>query len=323
MQRWIGDANRNGYKVIATYHRYKDNGSDDPNAVLAAAQWWKENYKALSKAGPFTINVINEWGGHHMTPEAFADAYNKAIPVLREFYKGPIIVDIPGWGQETVSAAKASSLIKDSNVVLSIHIYGSAFIEQGAHHWMQPSDLVALSKATDRPILIGEFGGMREGGADWRALVAQSKALGWTVLAWAWNGDGEDMNMVSPDWNVDCLPKAYLPTTYFAQIYAFLGQTPAPRLDVHLVEGDKITLSDAAQGYTFAIHGNTGWTVSVEGGAGWFDLSQSVGWGPQTLRFHVAQNKGTADRKATITVAGAGQKRTFTVCQKWHNPDYK
>jgi mannan endo-1,4-beta-mannosidase len=319
MQRWIHEADQNGYKVIATYHRYQDNGSGDPEAVMKAARWWKANYKALSGAGPFTINVINEWGSHRTTSEEFADTYNKAIAIIREFYKGPIVVDIPGWGQETVVGAKASPLIKDGNVVLSIHIYGSAYIEQGAHHWMAPEDLVEFAKV-GRPVLIGEFGGMREGGADWRALVAQAKALGWTVLAWAWNGDGEGMNMVLPSWNDEHSPKSYFPDAYFGDVYAYIGKTPDPQMTLS-VQGGTITLGDWAQNYTFAVHSNAAWAVTVNGGEGWVtSMNPSTCWGTKTVIFSVTGNTTGLHREAWVTVKCGDKTLMFAIHQNPHTP---
>ena len=317
MQKWIRDANACGYKVIATHHCYKNNGSSDEKAVADAAAWWKANYAELVKAGPFTINVINEWGSHQTSPEVYARAYNSAIKVLREFYKGPIVVDVPGWGQEVYVAAKASPLIEDRNIVFSIHIYTSAYIEQGAHHWMQPEDLAAFSKAVDRPILIGEFGGMREGGADWRSLVVQAKKLGWTVLAWAWNGDGEGMNMVLPSWNDDCLSGAYYPSTYFGDAYAFIGETPKPEMTLSVQK--EITLGDWAQNYTFAVHSNAAWEIFVEGGEGWIDtLSPRSGWGAQTILLSVRQNATDKNRSAVVTVKCGDIVRSFPVHQNYH-----
>lgn len=321
MQSWIREANENGYKVIATYHRYRDNGSADENAVQNAALWWKANYAELSKAGPFTINMINEWGSHGQTPESFANTYNKAIALVREFYNGPIVVDIPGWGQETVTAAKASPLIKDRNIVYSIHIYSSAFIEQGPSRWMQPQDLVEFSKV-DRPVLIGEFGGTREGGADWQALVEQAKALGWTVLAWAWNGDGEGMNMVLPSWNDQYNPPAYYPSTYFGAAYAYIGETPKPEMLLS-VQGN-ITLGDWAQSYIFAVHSNASWKISVEGGEGWlYSLSPVSGWGTQTIKFSVDPNTTEKRRTATVTVTCGDIVRTFPINQDYHKAEVR
>ncbi|MFA5256872.1 MAG: cellulase family glycosylhydrolase [Opitutales bacterium] len=322
MQDWIRGALGNDCAVIVTYHRYQDNGSNDVEALLNAANWWKANFAALSEAGPFTVNLINEWGGHSITPEQYADAYNKAIAIVREVYSGPIIVDIPGWGQETVTAKDASSLIKDRNIVFSIHIYSSAYVEQGPHHWMQPKDLVDFS-AVDRPVMIGEFGGTREGGADWAALTDQAKALGWTVIAWAWNGDGEGMNMVMPSWNDEHSPKAYYPSMYFAPIYARIGSTPDPQMLVSVRE--LIHLGPWAGSFTFAIHSNASWTVSS--GSEWIEcLTPQSGWGTQTVTFHVPENKDSANRVGSITVTCGDITRTFPVqqgCWAEHNRSEK
>jgi|GEM_PF-4831274 len=311
MQSWIRNAAKNGYKAIATYHRYQDNGSSDPAALIAAANWWRENYTTLSKAGLFTINLMNEWGGHSLTPEQYADAYNEAIGIVRKVYNGPIIVDIPGWGQETVTAKKASPLIKDRNIVYSVHIYSSAFVEQGAHRWMQPEDLVEFA-TVDRPVIIGEFGGMREGGADWAALVDQSKALGWTVLAWAWNGDGEGMNMVLPSWNDDWNPKAYYPSSYFAPTYGRLGEVPTPEMTLSVQKG--ITLGPWASSYIFAVHSNASWTLTTD--ADWLEcLNPKSGYGTQTISLSVLEYKGEKRRSGTITVKCGDIVRSFPITQ--------
>jgi hypothetical protein len=314
MQAWIRGASASGCRVIVTHHCYKDNGSDDPEAVQKAARWWRENYAELAKAGPFAINLINEWGSHDLTAEAFAAAYNRALPVIREFYDGPVIVDIPGWAQETVTAAKASPLIKDDNIVFSIHIYSSNYVVNGPHHWMQPQDLVEFAKV-GRPVMIGEFGGMREGGADWRALVAQAKALGWTVLAWAWNGDGEGMNMVWPQWGDNPAPEAYWPSPYFGDVYAFLGESVRPQLSLS-VGGSGITLGSEASLFTYAVHSTGGWSVSTEPGADWIEwMNPSQGWGDSQVTFSVSENPSKEGRSAVVTIRCAGIVRKFTIHQ--------
>ena len=58
---WIRQASEEGYKLIVTYHKYEVLGSDDPVEVKKAANWWKDNYRYLSQAGSFDINVMNEW----------------------------------------------------------------------------------------------------------------------------------------------------------------------------------------------------------------------------------------------------------------------
>ncbi len=312
MQRWIQEANQNGYNVIATYHRYEHNGSPDPEALLAAARWWKAHYAELSKAGPFTVNLMNEWGDHDITPEQYASAYNKAIAIVREVYKGPLIIDIPGWGQETYTAAEASAQIEDRDIVFSVHIYSSAYVKHGPRRWMKPLDLELFAKV-DRPIIVGEFGGMREGGADWAALTDKARELGWTVIAWAWNGDGEGMNMVCPSWNDQHSPSAYYPSTYFPSVYARIGRDEATHMNLS-VHGD-IVMGPDASAYTFAIHGNASWRVECEG-ADWLrGLAPLSGWGTGQVNFEVAANDGPVSRMATIWVRGGGVERSFRVVQ--------
>ncbi|HYC84854.1 MAG TPA: cellulase family glycosylhydrolase [Chryseosolibacter sp.] len=223
--RWIREANANSLSVIATHHDADFNGSPDPNALLSAANWWKANYATLSAAGPFMINLMNEWGDHNVTVKQYADAYNAAIAIVRQVYSGPIICDIPGWGQETHTAADASPLITDQNIIFSAHIYPSAWNSRTGKYVVS-SDLDYLGNA-GRPVLIGEFGSNMRGSADWSGLVDHAKAKGWTVLGWAWNGDGsrpDKMNMTSPYWGERnaCGTKNYTTSSYFNTVYSKL-----------------------------------------------------------------------------------------------------
>lgn len=222
-RRWMSEAQAQGYRVIATYHHARFNGSDSVGELLNAAKWWKANYGALREAGPFIVNLMNEWGSHRQKPQSFADAYNAAIKIVREVYDGPLIVDIPGWAQETHVAREAAQLIEDPNLVFSVHIYASGWVEYGARRWMTIADLDAL-EASGRPVLVGEFGGRRRGRADWSALVDHARAKGWTVLAWAWNGDGEGMNMVRPSWGEKPQATAFTPSSYFRMVYSKLRE---------------------------------------------------------------------------------------------------
>ena len=104
---WIQQARNNGYKVIATYHKYTVLGSDNAADLADAANWWKANYTTLAAAGSFTVNLMNEWGDHNITASAYASAYNNAISIVRTVYSGPMIIDIPGWGEETLTAMQA------------------------------------------------------------------------------------------------------------------------------------------------------------------------------------------------------------------------
>lgn len=225
VKSWISDAKSNGFNVIATYHDYTVLGSDDANELLKAAEWWKTNYATLSTAGQFTINLMNEWGSHNISASSYASAYNKAISIVRQVYSGWIIIDIPGWGQETLTAANAvkgigGTAISDSSVILSCHVYPGGW-NQAKNHSLQPSDLDDLS-STNRPCIIGEFGNYPSGNVDWASVVDYAKSKGWAVLAWSWNGDGGPMNMVTPQWSTNANASTYSLSSYFNVVYSHL-----------------------------------------------------------------------------------------------------
>ena len=52
---WIHQAVSNGYKVIATYHKYTVLGSDLASDLNDAANWWKNNYGTLATGGPLPL----------------------------------------------------------------------------------------------------------------------------------------------------------------------------------------------------------------------------------------------------------------------------
>jgi len=219
--RWLSEANNNGYDVIATYHYASELGSNDPNELLAAANWWVENWDTLSSAGSFTVNLMNEWGDHSITSEDYANAYNAAIDTVRQVYDGPIICDIPGWGQETHTAAYASPDIEDEDIIFSVHIYTNGWNGKAGHP-LCAADLDYL-EAAGRPCMVGEFGNGGGGSVDWSALVDHARGKGWSVIGWCWNGDGGGMNMISPYWGADCNTTSYTESSYFDTIYDKLG----------------------------------------------------------------------------------------------------
>ena len=229
VKRWLREAHAHGYAVIATYHFFPANGSDDVQELLKAARWWQANYATLREEGPFVINLMNEWGSHHQTAVTFSTAYNEALALVRGVYDGPIVVDVPGWGQETYVARDASPLLADKNLVYSVHIYGGAWVQQGSNHWMKKPDLDVLTDC-GRPILVGEYGGARKGGADWSALVDHARSKGWTLLAWAWNGDGESMNMVRPLWADKVDTSTFFESSYFRKVYRKLRLPPKEKM---------------------------------------------------------------------------------------------
>src|ERR1700677_1065381 len=220
-QRWIREAVSNGYAVVATYHKHAALGTDDPNELLEAAAWWVANYSSLQLEGRFRINLMNEWGSHAITAREFAAAYNEALAHVRTAYDGPIIIDIPGFGQEAQIAADAISgpateTITDPNIILSAHIYPDAWNNHEGRG-MRTSDIDTLV-GTGLDCVVGEFGdnGQR-GNTDWLTLVNYAKSEGWPVLGWAWDGDGGMMNMISPRFQpfVIGAPQQYSATGYF------------------------------------------------------------------------------------------------------------
>ena len=224
-KRWISEAKSNGKTVIVTYHKSSVLGSNSTTELNNAANWWKNNYNSLG--GGFTINLINEWGDHNITSNAYASAYNTAISTVRSVYSGRIIIDIPGWGQETRTAAEAvkgtnGTKINDSNIILSAHIYPGAY-NQGRNRYMINADLDELAGA-GRSCILGEFGNSGGSGANWSGLVDYAKSKGWTVLAWAWAGDGGSMNMISPQFQgyTAGSPKTYTKSSYFNTAYGKL-----------------------------------------------------------------------------------------------------
>jgi mannan endo-1,4-beta-mannosidase len=218
---WIAAAKSHGYQIVACYHKASVLGSDDVNELMAAATWWQTNYAALG--GGFTINLMNEWGSHNITPANFAMAYNSAIAIVRNVYSGPLIIDIPGYGQETYTAEQAvlnsSPKITDPNIVLSTHIYPPAS-NQGRGHTFQKSDLDDMA-ATGKTCMVGEFG-TGTGNCDWSGCVDYAKSKNWTVQAWCWNGDGNNSNMVTPSWAVDATATSFNLSSYFSTVYSKL-----------------------------------------------------------------------------------------------------
>lgn len=214
---WITQAKSNGFTdIICTFHQF--GGSNNANDLLTAANWWKNNYNTLG--GGFTINLCNEWGDHNLSASAYATAYNNAISIVRQVYSGPIVMDISGWGQETLVALNAfktsSPVVRDGNVIVSTHIYPGNW-NQARNHWYNTSDMNDLS-SIGKTILVGEFG-TGSGSCDWSGCVNNAKSKGWSVLAWSWNGDGNSLNMVSPSWASNPSATSFSTNSYFNTVY--------------------------------------------------------------------------------------------------------
>ena len=218
---WIAGAKANGHPIILTYHKATVLGSDSASELTAAGTWWKNNYSTLSASASFQINLMNEWGSHNISSNSYASAYNTAISLVRSKYSSNIVIDIPGWGQESKTAYQAvkgtnGTKINDTNITLSVHLYPGDW-NQGNNHWFQSSDLTELRNA-GRTCIVGEFG-TGSGSSNWSGLVDQARGYGWSVLGWCWNGDGGSLNMCSPAWASNGSATSFSKSSYFNTVY--------------------------------------------------------------------------------------------------------
>lgn len=223
--RWISEARNEGYQVIATYHKHTVLGTNDAAELITAANWWKANCDSFG-AGVI-INLFNEWGNHNISAANYAKAYNAALLILRTFYTGPVVIDLPGWGQETHTAyaaiKTATTRITDPDIILSAHVYRNSWNSATGQH-LNKNDLDKLASC-GRTCIIAEFGdaGDQNGQCDWAACVDHAKSKGWPVIGWCWNGDGEQSNMVSPAWKDDPGARQFTKSPFFNTIYGKLG----------------------------------------------------------------------------------------------------
>ncbi len=218
---WIAGAKSNGHPIVLTYHKASVLGSDSASELAAAGTWWRNNFSTLNASASFQINLMNEWGSHNISSNSYASSYNTAISSVRNVYSGNIIIDIPGWGQEPVTAAAAvkgtnGTKINDTNITLSSHVYPGAW-NQAANHWLTAADLDTMGGA-GRSCMLGEFG-TGSGSADWSGIVDNQRNHGWSVLGWAWNGDGNSLNMCSPSWASNGGATSFSKSSYFATVY--------------------------------------------------------------------------------------------------------
>jgi hypothetical protein len=218
---WIAGAKSNGHPILLTYHKASVLGSDSSSELTAAGNWWKTNYSTLSASASFQINLMNEWGSHNISSNNYASYYNTAISLVRSKYSSNIVIDIPGWGQESKTAAQAvtganGTKISDTNITLSVHLYPGDW-NQGNNHWFQTSDLYEMG-GVGRSCMVGEFG-TGSGSSDWSGLTDTARNAGWSVLGWAWNGDGNSLNMCSPSWASNGGATSFSKSSYFATIY--------------------------------------------------------------------------------------------------------
>jgi mannan endo-1,4-beta-mannosidase len=90
---------------------------------------------------------------------------------------------------------------------------------------MTTADIDELG-STGLDCIVGEFGDTgSDGHTEWDQLVNYAKSKAWPVFGWAWNGDGEGMNMIQPKpFQALVTGTSYPYTTdgYFDKIYSLL-----------------------------------------------------------------------------------------------------
>lgn len=225
-KRIIQEATAKKYNIIVTYHPNKLGNESTDTEIINAGKFWTNYYNTLSNNNKikFTINLINEWGAHTIKAGDYAKQVNLALAkVYATSYTGKVIIDAPGYGQETytlVQALKSITATYRDKLILSAHIYPSCYVYNRpngkAKGYMTNADLDIMQKNEFKlPCILGEFGSYsKDGGkAEWSNLVAyaKGKGMGWPVIGWAWCGDGtgkpeekrgingKGMNMVNVD----------------------------------------------------------------------------------------------------------------------------
>jgi mannan endo-1,4-beta-mannosidase len=151
------------------------------------------------------INIANEWGPANST--VWRDAYINAIKTMRNAgMSNTIVVDSGGWGQDDQDILNYGPAIiaADSNVVLSIHMYGS---------WNDNSKIntfLTSCQSKGLPIMVGEFGYNYNNGSnnlsckvDAPYLVSLCKSKGIGYIGWSWYGNNSEnawLDMTNSDW---------------------------------------------------------------------------------------------------------------------------
>lgn len=177
--------------LIAVLEVHDATGNNNEESLLAAAQYFVDIKDSLIGEEDYVIiNIANEWRGDRNATK-WAEAYKKAIPMLRDAgLAHTIMIDCAGWGQygKCVNDKGEEVLATDplSNVMFSVHMYGSA---GGTEEKIETN----LKYATDLNlcICVGEFGYTHSDGdvkEDYLMQYCVDNEIGY--LAWSWKGNG-------------------------------------------------------------------------------------------------------------------------------------
>jgi len=133
--------------------------SHDPARLQGAVDTWVAQARDWTQLDRYLIvNVANEWGPPDSP--AWRDAYVRAIGTLRRAgYRGPLLIDAGGCGQDMGDLLHYSTAVFDSdplrNVLFALHVYGGTTRDAIGPDLAQ---LAALERERGMVFIVGEFG---------------------------------------------------------------------------------------------------------------------------------------------------------------------
>ena len=195
-----------GERIVPIVGNWGGTCSTDPARLGALVSTWVQQARAWTRLDKYLIvNIANEWGPSN--DPVWRDAYISAVAQLRAAgYRGTLLVDSGGCGQDVADLLQYSSAVFDSdpqkNVMFALHIYGRIPREQVADDL---AHLAAVSREHGIVFLVGEFGPGRNIGpsptlATPEEIIgaAESNGIGW--LAWAWDDNNRPQGGSDDHW---------------------------------------------------------------------------------------------------------------------------
>ena len=139
--------------------------SSDPNKLAAIVSTWVEQAQQWRKLDRyFILNIANEWGPSDSI--VWRDAYIGAIGRLRTAgYRGAILIDSGGCGQDMQDLAKYSQSVFESdpqkNVIFAVHLYGGTNDYSAPIRAVQKGDptIVTLDRSSPAHPFASNFNG--------------------------------------------------------------------------------------------------------------------------------------------------------------------
>lgn len=151
--------------------------------------------------GTYQVDVSQTAASTTMTDVTWRDTYITIIGMLRTAgYKGTIVIDAPGSGQDAPTAGRAWTIINhapailaadpQANIKMELHAYGSY---QAGSLAAAAQNMATAAVANNIPYSIGEFGPANQNAASGSITTAQTLetiavayacGLGWKYWAW-------------------------------------------------------------------------------------------------------------------------------------------